>query len=73
MTNRWPSRLVDFLFIKCLCLPLELTQESNSRTVRMLGIPAFALWCFPAMAVVGVPILVAIFLDIFVMAWHKEL
>jgi len=42
------EEILFFLLESVVCLPLNLTMDHKSRWVRILGIPWFIVWFFPA-------------------------
>jgi len=63
MSTNISGTIVDWLF-KFIVWPMDLTYKNQHWFVRLLGLLAFFVWCLPAVAVIGLPMLMALFAEI---------
>ncbi len=66
--ERPPGVYISRVMENFVWLPLTLTQHQPSATVRVLGLLAFFVWFFPAMAVAAPALLPLMFAEIFATA-----
>lgn len=45
--NTYCGRFLDFIIDYVMSLPLAITEDSKTRTVRMLGLLWFCIWVLP--------------------------
>ena len=68
--SSWPQKALDGLFCWGLFLPMTMTHDHKSRSVRLMGLLWFAVWILPALAVSMMPFVLLIFAEAIVMAWR---
>lgn len=73
MNDLLSERLLETMIEYGLWLPLTLTVESENRAVRMIGLCAQIIWSFPALFVLGLPLLTLVFAVIIEAVWRGEI
>lgn len=54
-----PEKIVDLLYFKFVCLPLEVNELTKNKVLKSLCFFWFFVWFFPAMLIVLAPLALA--------------
>lgn len=73
IVDRWDEKLADAIWDYGPGLPLTITEDSKSRTVRILGLAWFFAWFFPVMIILAIPLLMILYLSIICDVWRGDL
>jgi hypothetical protein len=73
MDEHWDDKVIEGLFEYGPDLPLTLTADSSYRVIRLVGLLWYVVWVLPAFVICAIPLLLMIFVNIFMMTWRGEL
>jgi len=66
------SQLLDKLMDYGPYLPLTITEHSHNRVIRIAGLIGFCIWWLPVMAILIVPALILMWVEIFEGVWRGK-